>query len=107
MQVPGEQSDAAQAHLTGSQPAGRAAHENCAAGQPAMQPGGPPSGQLAVAEDPAGHTPPSGIGLHINGPQFCLPTHSSPTGQTASPQVVGPASLASDDLQLATASSAS
>ncbi len=107
MQVPGEQSDTAHEQLTGSQPPGFASHENWASGQPAMQPGGPASGQLGVALLPAGQTPPSGTGLHMSGPQFCLPTHSSPTGQTASPHVVGPASLVSDDLQPARASNAS
>src|SRR4051812_35131526 len=107
MQVPGEQRDTAQAQPRGSQPAGFASQENCASGQPAMQPGGPASEQLGVAVLPGGQMPPSGIGLQVREPQCCLPTHSSLTGQTASPQVVGPPSPASDDdLQPARTSSA-
>jgi hypothetical protein len=107
MHVPDPHSVAAHAQLTGSQPAGVGSHEKWASGQPAMQPDGPASGQLGVATDPAGQMPPSGTGLHVSAPQFCTPRHSSPTGQTASPQVVGPASLAADDLQPAKASRAS
>jgi len=88
MHVPGAHSDVAQAHVTSAlHPAGRAAHENWAAGQPAKHPGGPPSGQLGVAVLPGGQAPPSGTGLQVSAPQFCLPTHTWPDVQVASPQV--------------------
>lgn len=106
-QLPGEQSDAAQVQSTAvAQPPGRAAHANFASGQPAKQPAGPPSGQLGVALLPAGQVPPSGSGVQVGVPQFCLPTHSSAGVQVASPHVVGPASLPllSDDLQPANVS---
>jgi hypothetical protein len=110
-QLPGEQSDVAQVQSTAvAQPAGRAAHANCASGQPPKQPAGPPSGQLGVALLPAGQVPPSGSGVQVGGPQFCLPTHSSAGVQVASPHVVGPASfalLSDDDLQLAKVSTTS
>ena len=57
---------------------------------------------------PGGQAPPAGTGLHVTGPQFCLLTHSTPAGQTASPQAVAEASpLLSDDLHAVTATSAS
>lgn len=76
MHVPGVQSVAAQVQSTAAeQAAGRASQPNVT-GQPPRQPGWPVPGQLAVALEPAGQTPPSGTGEQAGVPQLCWLTQS-------------------------------
>jgi len=76
MQVPGAQSDAAQAQSTAvAHAAGRDLQLNVAA-QPARHPGRPVPGQVDVALLPAGQVPASGTGRQSDVPQLCWLTHS-------------------------------
>jgi hypothetical protein len=115
MQVSGAHRVVAHEQLSVAQLAGRDWQLNVA-GQPAMQPGGPPSGQLGVSLLPAGHTPPSGRGLQMRVPQFWWLTQSCPVSQAAaSPHdpesyaasLVPASGVPDDDLQPATKISAS
>lgn len=115
MQVSGAHRLVAHEQLSVAQLPGRAWQLNVA-GQPATQPGGPPSGQLGVSLVPAGHTPLVGTGLQATVAQFWWLTQSCPVVQAAasphSPESyaasLNPASADSDDdLQPATRISAS
>lgn len=114
MQLSGAHSAVAHEQSTVAQPAGRGWHPNVAA-QPAIQPGGPPSGQLCVSLVPDGHVPLAGTGLQTRFVQFWWLTHSCPVAHAAasphSPESYAasltPASAVSDDLQPATRISAS
>jgi len=92
MQPSGAQSEAAHEQSSVAQPAGRGLQEYVT-GQPAMQPAAPPSGQLGVSLEPAGHAPLAGTGVQASVAQLWWLTHSwaavhsaaSPHGTAASP----------------------